>query len=121
MGQGDPNRDFSGQLFLRHIAAQTPWTPFGAGEAQETAMDEATRGLAQVRTIRALGRPINFPGHTGELVFAFVLAGSARLQFRGDHPLAAGDSFVIPPHESWTIADASDDFRLLHVTTAAIE
>lgn len=121
MRRGDPDRDFSGQTFLRYVAANTPWTAFPGGEAQETAMDEATRGLAQVRTVRAAGGPVDFPGHDGELVFGFVLAGSARLDFRGGHSLAAGDSFVIPPLERWSIADASDDFGLLHVTTAAME
>ena len=121
MGRGDPSREFSGQAFLRHVASETPWTPFLGGEAQETAMDEATRGLAEVRTVRGAGKHIYFPAHSGELVFAFVLAGSARLDFRGGHILSAGDSFVIPSGEGWTIADASDDFRLLHVTTAHIE
>ena len=120
MDRTNPKRDFSGQTFIRHVAAETAWAPFLGGEAQQSAMDEATRGLAQVRTIRAAGKPIAFPAHSGELVFAFVLEGSALLDFRGRHSLAAGDSFVIPPDETWTIADASDNFRLLHVTTARL-
>jgi quercetin dioxygenase-like cupin family protein len=118
---GDPERSFSGQRFLRHVAAETPWTPFLSGEAQETGIHEATAGLAQVRTIRATGSPLTFPPHAGELAFGFVLDGTARLSCHGDHPLGPSDSFVIPPPEPWTIGGASDDFRFLHVTTAAIE
>ena len=118
---GDPQRSFSGQRFLRHIAADTPWTPFLTGEAQETAMGQATGGIAQVRTIRSGGATLTFPPHAGELAFGFVLDGTARLNSHGDHPLSASDSFVIPPSEPWSIEDASSDFRLLHVTTAAIE
>ena len=33
----NPARIFGGQRFLRHVAADTPWTPFNGGEAQETA------------------------------------------------------------------------------------
>lgn len=120
-GAVDQGRDYSGQLFLRHEAQRTPWTSFAGGEAQETGIAEATRGLAGVRTIRAKGRAIAFPPHSGELVFGFVLQGSARLDFRGANPLSAADSFVIPPGESWAIEEPSEEFRLLHVTTARIE
>ena len=117
----NPTRSFAGQHFLRHVAAETAWTPFGEWEAQETAMGEATNGLAQVRTIRSRGGPaMTFPDHDGELVFCFVLDGAARLDFRGSRPLTAADAFVIPPGEPWTIADAADDFRLLQVTTVRL-
>lgn len=117
----DPTRRFSGQRFLRHNAAETPWTPFLAGEAQETGLHEATGGMAQVRTIRSTGAPLTFPPHNGELVFVFVLEGSARLDCRGSHALGPADAFVIPPSEPWNLSDASGDFRLLHVTTAGLE
>ena len=60
------------------------------------------------------------PRYPGELVFGFVLAGSARLEFEGEHPLSPADAFVIPPGQPWQIGGASSDFRLLHVTTAII-
>lgn len=115
---GDPERSFSGQRFLRHQAASTDWTPFLAGEAQETAIHRATGGIAEVRTIRSNGAWLAFPPHEGELDFAFLLDGSATLQHRGEHALGSGDSFVIPPGEPWTIAG---DFHLLQVTTATLE
>jgi quercetin dioxygenase-like cupin family protein len=117
-GTGDPERSFSGQHFLRHRASQTEWTPFLSGEAQETGMHRATGGIAQVRTIRGSGASLAFPPHEGELVFGFLLDGSARLQYRGEHALGPSDAFAIPPGEPWTIAG---DFRLLQVTTAALE
>lgn len=119
-GIDDQDRDFSGQRFLRHVAASTRWTAFAGGEAQETAMTDATGGLAEVRTVRAVGAPVAFPAHCGELVFGFVIEGSACLDFRGSQRIGPADAFVIPPDEAWSIADASDDFRLLHVATADI-
>jgi quercetin dioxygenase-like cupin family protein len=118
---GDPARSFSGQRFLLHVAADTPWTPFLAGEAQETAIHDATGGIAQVRTVRPAGAPLSFPPDGKELVFGFVLNGTARMTCHGDHPLGPSDSFVIPPTEPWTIEGGSGDLRLLHVTTVAIE
>ena len=111
-------RTFGGQRFLHHVAARTPWTNFHGGEARETGICDATGGLAEVRTIR--GGQIDFPMHHGELVFGFVLDGSARLDFEDRFELCAGDAFVIPPGASWNICDGSDDFRLLHVTTARL-
>lgn len=117
----DPARQFGAQRFLHHAAAQSPWTSFGAGEAQETDVGNATGGLAEVRTIRPVGgKPIAFPAHAGELVFGFVLAGSGVLDFGGGFPVGPGDSFVIPPDEPWRLTDGSDDLRLLHVTTASL-
>ena len=114
-----PERLFAGQRFLRHVAADTPWTPFCGGQAQETAMRAATAGLADVRTIRILGQqPICLPAHDGELSFGYVLSGTARLDHGEGHALGSGDAIVIPPDEAWALANASPDFRLLHVTTA---
>jgi mannose-6-phosphate isomerase-like protein (cupin superfamily) len=118
---GDPERSWSGQHFLRHVASETPWTAFLSAEAQETGIHEATGGIAQVRTIRGNDSQLAFPPHAGELVFLFVLEGNATLHFRGSHPVTADESFVIPPGEPWTIDGASDDLRLLHVTSAAVE
>jgi len=115
----DPARTFGGQHFLRHVAAETAWTGFHGGEARETGIHEATGGLAEVRTIR--GASIRFPPHDGELVFGFVLDGSAALRFADGFALDSGDAFVIAPGQEWSLGDGSDDFRLLHVTTARLD
>lgn len=109
-------REFGGQRFLRHVAAQAPWTGFHGGEAQETGIRSATGGLAEVRTIR--GGAVEFPPHEGELVFGFLLDGAARLDFAAGFDLGPGDAFVIPPGEAWSLSGGSEDFRLLHVTAA---
>ena len=117
-----PGRIFGGQRFLHHVGAETEWTGFGSGEAQETGMAAATGGLAAVRTIRpGAGGTIDFPAHDGELVFGFLLDGSALLEFGGKHELSAADAFVIPPGEAWRLAEASPELRLLHVTTAKLD
>jgi quercetin dioxygenase-like cupin family protein len=115
-------RSFGGQRFLLHDASETPWTPFGGGEAQETALAEATGGLAELRTIRPAGsQPIGFPAHEGELAFGFVLGGSATLDAGESHALSPADAFAIPPGEPWRITGPSGDFRLLHIATGRLD
>ena len=118
----NPGRIFGGQRFLRHVAADTPWTRTYGGEAQETEVETATSGLAEVRTLRPRnGEALAFGGHGGELVFGFVLDGSAMLEYRGVHEVGTADAFVIPPGQPWRLSNASPDFRLLHVTTAPLD
>ncbi|MGH9336014.1 MAG: cupin domain-containing protein, partial [Vicinamibacteria bacterium] len=54
-GRVRPERDFSGQRFVRHVAAETAWRPFRiAGfEYRDTGIAAATDGLAGVRVARA--------------------------------------------------------------------
>lgn len=118
----NPGAIFGGQRFLRHVAADTPWSPANGGEAQETEVDLATSGLAEVRTLRPRDRDaLTFGGHGGELVFGFVLDGSAMLDYRGLNELGPADAFVIPPGQPWRLAHPSGDFRLLHITTAPLD
>ena len=113
------DRLYSGQRFLHHVAARTPWTPYLGGEAQETQMRAATGGLCEVRTIRrGSAKRLELAPHQGELVFGFVLDGAAKLD---DKALDAADAFVIPPGKAWLLTGMSEDFRLLHLTTARLD
>jgi quercetin dioxygenase-like cupin family protein len=114
-----PSRDYGGQLFLHHAAETAPWKEWRGAETQATGVRDATGGLAEARMIRPGASPvIDMPAHEGELVFGFLLEGSARLDYGEGHALGPADAFVIPPREPWRLTRASDDFRLLQVTTA---
>lgn len=120
-GPPDPERAFGGQHFLHHVAARSPWLEWHGAQAQAAAVSEASGGLAEARILRPGALPIiAVPPHDGELVFGFVLEGSARLDHEGSQKLGPADSFTIPPGQAWSLSEASDDFRLLHVTTARI-
>ena len=113
-----PHRDFDGQVFLRHIAAETPWAAVDDGgfESQTTAMTTATRGLADVRVLRpAGGTRLDMAAHGLELLFGFVLEGSAVLNHDGPHALEPADAFVIPAGGSWSLSDCAPDLSLLEV------
>jgi quercetin dioxygenase-like cupin family protein len=118
----NPGRVYGGQYFLHHMAVETPWTSADEGLAQETKAGIATSGLAQVRTLRPRnGESLSFGGHGGELVFGFVLDGTATLDYRGLHEIGAADALVIPPGQPWQLTHPSPDFRLLHVTTGRLD
>src|SRR5206468_9443031 len=118
----DAERMFGRQRFLRHVAKDTAWSEFGGGLAQETEIDDATAGLAQLRAVKAVeGAAISFPPHPGELVFGFVLDGRATLSAGDEHDLGPGDAFVVQPRQPWSIERPSDDFRLLHMTVSALD
>lgn len=121
-GSVDPDRDFGGQRFLHHIAANSPWIGWHGAEAQATGMGQATGSLAEARVLRPGAAPaIAMPPHDGELVFGFVLAGTVCLDHGAGYALGPADAFVIPPGEAWRLTDASADFGLLHVTTGRID
>ena len=115
-----PEREFGGQLFLHHVAAGAPWVPHGGFERRDTGMAVATGGIAGAYVLRPAGSDrLALPAHEGELLFGFVLEGSAVLERQGDHPLGDGDAFVIPAGEAWGIRDASKDLELLQVVVPA--
>lgn len=117
----DSARLFGGQRFLHHVAAETAWTALDGAEVQQTGVSKASAGLADVRTFRTAGADeIHFSPNDGELVFGFVLEGTARLNLRDVQDLGPADAFVIPPNDPWRLSSVSPDFRLLQVTTSRL-
>jgi quercetin dioxygenase-like cupin family protein len=124
-----PQRDFGGQRFVRHVAAEArwlPWRPQGseAGfEARDTGIGAATDGLAGARVVRprgGTGAMATLGAHGGELLFLFVLAGELRLEGAtlSDHRLREGDSCVIPADAAHAI-EAGAGSEILEVTLPA--
>jgi quercetin dioxygenase-like cupin family protein len=121
-GEARPGEVYGGQHFLHHVAAASPWSDWHGGEAQATRLGDATGRLAEARLVRSgAASAITVPPHDGELVFGFVLEGTARLDVVGGHALGPADAFVIPPDETWRLSRMSGDFRLLHITTRMLE
>ena len=126
-GRLAPDRDFDGQVFLRHVAEETPWTPHGRTgfERRDTGMALATGGLADARVLRPAGADrLAAPAHDGELLFGFLLEGTAVLERHTgagheDHALGACDAFVIPAGQSWALRDCAGDLALLEVVLPA--
>jgi quercetin dioxygenase-like cupin family protein len=122
-GRLAPERDFGGQRFLHHIAAETLWVPHGESgfERRDTGMAAATAGLADAFVLRpAKTRHIASSAHGGELLFGFLLEGEGLLEHHGDHQLGPADAFVIPPDAAWGFTAMREDLNLLIVTVPGV-
>ena len=119
-----PQRDFSGQRFVRHIASEATWSPWRMNgfEMRDTGIGAATAGLAGVRVLRAAA------GHSGtdeqqhetEFCFYFVLDGRVTVAVDGKQfALAPDDSIAIPDSTAYRFSGASADLNLLEVTLPA--
>ncbi|HEY7700357.1 MAG TPA: cupin domain-containing protein [Vicinamibacteria bacterium] len=119
-----PERSFEGQRFVRHQAASAPWQPFRIEgfECRDTGIAAATGGIATVRVARPRGTSVaKRYRHDADFLLTFVLSGSLTLDAEGNesHPVTAGTSFVLPPGELYSFADASPDLELLEVALPA--
>jgi mannose-6-phosphate isomerase-like protein (cupin superfamily) len=118
-----PERDFGGQRFVRHVAAQAEWLPCDARglEMRDMGIGDATDDLAGARVVRARhGAQAKFGGHGGEFLFFFVLRGEMVLdvQGHGQHQLQVNDSCVIPAGVRYAI-DVTAGAEFLEVTLPA--
>ena len=120
-----PDRDFSGQRFVRHVAGQTPWLPwrYAGFEARNTGIDLATLGYASAVTVRAnKSAIIDETKHQHQLMFMFVLSGSATLTTSKDREtkqLQVGTSITLPSLIDFKLEVVVDDTQFLIVELPA--
>ena len=101
----EPEREFSGQRFVRHVAQDARWEDCEASgfRFRDTGIAMATNDMASVRVLRATAErlPATWRSRVDErrLRFLAVLDGSITLQTDapGAYALDAGDTCVIPP------------------------
>lgn len=123
-GVVNPERAFSGQRFCRSNAADAVWRPWRiAGfEARDTGIGAATGGMASVQVARSVGPTGGrMTSHTADILFTFVLSGSATLIGEGQEAqdIAEGDAYVVPPHFRTAIDTCSPNLQLLEVALPA--
>jgi mannose-6-phosphate isomerase-like protein (cupin superfamily) len=115
------DRDFGGQRFVRHDATAARWEAWrhDGFEQRDTGIAAATGGLAGVRVVRPLASGASTPTatHDAELLFGFVLDGSATLVAGGaEHALRGASSFAVPAGLPFALERCSADLELLEVT-----
>lgn len=118
-----PEREFGGQRFVRHVAAEAAWRPWRAPgfEMRDTGIAAATDGLADARVVRPRDRAqASFGTHGGEFLFFFVLVGDIVLdvQRHGQHRLNVDDCCVIPAESACSL-EVSAGAEFLEVTLPA--
>jgi mannose-6-phosphate isomerase-like protein (cupin superfamily) len=116
-----PDRNFSGQRFVRHIADQTPWLPWRhpGFEARNTGIDLATSGYASAMTVRANKKSVITENkHQNQLMFLFILSGSAMLETSDDREtqqLEVGTSVTLPSTQNFKLEITAEDTQFLLV------
>jgi quercetin dioxygenase-like cupin family protein len=122
-----PDRLFSGQRFVRHVAADAPRRPWLVDglHVRDTGIGAATGGLAGAVVVEAGAaspegdgrRPVGVLTHQGEFVLSVGIAGSADLLVGDRSPIRLGarDAVAFPPGTRWAWRDWSDDFEMLQV------
>jgi mannose-6-phosphate isomerase-like protein (cupin superfamily) len=115
----DPTRNFSGQCFVHHVAATASWHDGDGHTYCDTGIAAATSDLASVCVLR-LATPREYI-HTGDLLFFYVLTGSAHLKSGrlGDHVLNTDDCCVVPANADHTLKGAPGS-EILEVALPAI-
>lgn len=125
-----PAREFDGQRFVRHVAADAPWRPWRVPGfvARDTGIADATGGLGGVVVARPYpndgdARRVELAPHDAELVLWFVTSGTMRIEVAGERPVEAerATAAAVPPHAAVVVSDWSDDVELLEVTLPAVE
>ena len=119
-----PDRDFSGQKFVRHIASESPWLPwrFSGFVSRNTGIDKATNGLASAETVRGKQFAVmSQTSHEFSLMFLFVLKGSISLEVGSkESPIIfmVGSSITIPSDCSFQLKIRENDSEFLLVQVA---
>lgn len=119
-----PERDFSGQRFVRHIAEQTQWLPwrYAGFESRNTGIDQATSYFASALTVRAnKSASIKESNHQHQLMFMFVLSGEMSLELADQKQatrLTAGSCVTLPSLLEFKLEVSLDNTEFLIVEVA---
>ena len=119
----DADRDFGGQRFIRHIAAEAAYSPWRitGWEHRDTGIGAATSGLAGARVARPVAQGDDRRvAHDTEFAQLVVLSGSVGFDVNGNVTrLADADSVAIPGGTPYRLVDPTPDCELLDVTLPA--
>jgi mannose-6-phosphate isomerase-like protein (cupin superfamily) len=115
-----PERDFGGQLFVRHQAAEATWQPWRVAgfQCRDTGIADATSGLAGASVVRCSEPAAPTPWcHDGEFLLLDVLAGVTTLEIEshGPVPMEPGSCAVVPAGLACTLVDCSPGLEFLEV------
>lgn len=121
--RGDPGRDWSGQLFVRHVAAEAPhgsWRLDG-WESRDSGIADATGGLAGVQVARLTTGSRESVAQTADFAMLVVLGGEVTFETVDGtrERLREASSVAIPNGIVYRLVDATPGCELLDVTLPA--
>ena len=114
-----PDREWAGQRFVHDLGASGTWQAhrLPGFVARDTGIAVATKGVASVQVVRKGEDEGRFAVHRGDILFGYVMAGSAVLDAVGQtgQVVEQGDALAIPPGLATRLSGASPDFEMLEV------
>ncbi|MFK8022638.1 MAG: cupin [Ilumatobacter sp.] len=126
-GRHRPDRDFAGQRFTRHVAADAElrsWVD-PSWDVRETGIGSATTGLADAVVVspsrdRESTGETEVLAHDGEFVLVVGLSGNATIEV-GERSVALTPrtSLAIPPDSLWAWRGADEEHRSLVIEMPA--
>jgi len=117
-GRVNPDRDFGGQRFLRHVAADAVWAEDkdrAGWQSSDLGMTPATDGLATLRRIRSeRGAAADFSGKSA-FTYLFCLGGQGGLSGAGTDgaEMTPGAGLSIPEGTKVTVDPRGDEMDVL--------
>jgi hypothetical protein len=120
--RGDPDREWSAQRFVRHVAADARYQPWrlAGWEYRDTGIVDATGGLAGVRVARVTTGSQETVSQVAEFAMLVVLRGEVTFETDGiGDRLRESSSAAIPGGTAYRLVDATPDCELLDVTLPA--
>jgi quercetin dioxygenase-like cupin family protein len=121
-GRAEPARDWSGQRFVRHVAAGAGYQPWrlAGWEYRDTGIGVATGGIAGVRVARATTGSREAASQDAEFAMLVLLGGEVTFEADGTgERLRESSSVAIPGGTTYRLLDATPDCELLDVTLPA--
>jgi quercetin dioxygenase-like cupin family protein len=122
-GRGEASRDWSGQWFVRHVAAEATYQPWRipGWEYRDTGIGDATAGLAGVRVARVTTGSAASVARASEFAMLVVLRGEVTFATDEDpgERLRESSSVAIPDGVTYRLLHATADCELLDVTLPA--
>lgn len=115
-GSVDTKRLFGGQRFVFFQSGDTDWQTGSANaDVKDTGVSAATGGIVSAMVVRPGAKELELR-HDGELLFLFVLAGTATLQAPETHALSRDFAVSVPGQTDASLRDMSNDLELLQVS-----
>jgi quercetin dioxygenase-like cupin family protein len=119
-----PDREFSGQRFVRHQRSNAVWTAWRISgfEACDLGVGLATGGIVSAFVARPDGAPVRGSWQPDSATaLLYTLAGSVTLRARhaAETELDTRAAIVLTPRGSYELSEPSADLELLEVVTRA--
>ncbi len=116
-----PERIFSEQVFIHHNHQNAVWetSEIESFESRDSGIKQATNGLADVQTLRAIADTNFSVKHSDEFLFFFVLNGNLTIKSENEIHRLRSRSSVLLPNNTEYVAQADKGLEIVRICLLA--